>query len=172
VGLCAGGVLMADLLLPGVAVAKGSVNPSKPAVVKVGSDPAALAFTPNSKTVYIVNQNSGTVTPIALGPKKAGPAIAVGGDPDAIAISPNGQTAYVTNSGSGTVTPITTATNKAGQPIPVGDAPSAIVLSSENERAYVADSGSAAVTPIDLTTGKALTSIIRPTTERVVRASA
>ena len=96
--------------------------------IKVGSDPVAVAFTPNSKAVYVVNSNSGTVTPISTSARKAGTAIRVGSDPDAIAVSPNGQTAYITNSGSSTVTPITTATGKAGQPIPVGMAPSAIAI--------------------------------------------
>jgi DNA-binding beta-propeller fold protein YncE len=33
--------------------------------IRVGSQPWYLAVTPNGKTVYVPNENSGTVTPIA-----------------------------------------------------------------------------------------------------------
>ena len=74
-------------------------------------------------TAYVVNGDSGTVTPIATATNTAGPPIPVGSDPGVIAITPDGKTAYVANRGSGTVTPIATATNTAGPPITVGSLP-------------------------------------------------
>ena len=56
---------MACVASPSTATAKGSTRQKEPAAtVKVGSDPVAVAFMPNSKTAYVVNSNSGTVTPI------------------------------------------------------------------------------------------------------------
>ena len=90
-GVCG---LTACLLLTSVASATSAAAHGKePVDIKVGSDPVAVAFTPNSKAVYVVNSNSGTVTPISTSARKAGTAIRVGSDPDAIAVSPNGQTA-------------------------------------------------------------------------------
>ena len=91
--------------------------------ITVGSDPQAIAITPDGKTAYVANIGSDTVTPIATATNTAGPPITVGNSPDAIAITPDGKTAYVANGDSGTVTPIATATNTAGPPITVGNAP-------------------------------------------------
>ena len=73
VALGGSGALMASRSVGDRCYSKSLRSTRQTRVVRVGSDPVAMAFTPNSKTVYVVNQNSGTVTPIALGPKKAGP---------------------------------------------------------------------------------------------------
>ena len=56
--------------------------------ITVGSDPVAIAITPDGKTAYVTNRGSGTVTPIATATNTAGPPITVGSDPSAIAITP------------------------------------------------------------------------------------
>jgi YVTN family beta-propeller protein len=101
--------------------------------IKVGSEPDAIAITPNGKTAYVANggdamRTSDTVTPIRTATGKAGKAINVGTGPDAIAITPNGKTAYVTSYGSGTVTPIRISADKAGKAIKVGSGPSEIAI--------------------------------------------
>jgi YVTN family beta-propeller protein len=88
--------------------------------ITVGSNPYAIAITPDGKTAYVLNSGSDTVTPIMTRSNTARPPIRVGSFPSAIAITPDGKTAYVTNAGSGTVTPIVTRTNTAGPPITVG----------------------------------------------------
>jgi YVTN family beta-propeller protein len=108
-----------------------------------------------AQTAFVVNSGSGTVTPVDLATRRAGPPIKVGADPQAIAITPNGRTAYVANAGSGTVTPISTATGRAGPPIRAGSGPRAIAITPDGRTAYVADWGGAAVTPIDTATGRA-----------------
>ena len=47
-----------------------------------------IAITPNGKTAYVANLNSGTVTPILTATGKAGNAITVGYSPDYITITP------------------------------------------------------------------------------------
>ena len=98
--------------------------------IKAGSGPFAIAITPDGKTAYVANADSGTVTPIRTATNKALKAIKVGVGPTDIAITPDGKTAYVSNDGIGetlghTVTPIRTATNKALKAIKVGRAPAA-----------------------------------------------
>ena len=75
-------------------------------------------------TAYVLNNGSGTVTPIATATNTPGKPITVGPHPWAIAITPDGKTAYVVSSINssdtpGTVTPISTATSTPGIPIPV-----------------------------------------------------
>jgi YVTN family beta-propeller protein len=48
----------------------------------------AIAITPDGKTAYLVNSESGTVTPIRVATNTALPPVKVGGFPDAIAITP------------------------------------------------------------------------------------
>ena len=111
------------------------------APIRVGSDPQAIAITPDGSTAYVVNSGVGTVTPIATATRRAGPAIRVGADPQAIAIAPDGRTAYVTDAGSDAVTPISLATGHAGPPIPVGADPQAIAITPDGRTALVLELG-------------------------------
>jgi YVTN family beta-propeller protein len=125
--------------------------------IGVGSDPSAIAISPDGATAYVANRGDGTVTPIDTATNTAGTPIGVGSDPSAIAISPDGATAYVGNAGDGTVTPIDTATNSAGTPIGVGSGPDAIAITPDGATAYVAAGD--AVTPIATATNTAGTAI-------------
>jgi YVTN family beta-propeller protein len=55
--------------------------------ITTGSDPWAIAITPDGATAYVANEHSGTVTPIATATNTAGPPITVGSAPWAIAIT-------------------------------------------------------------------------------------
>ncbi len=118
--------------------------------IRVGTDPTAIAVTPNGAMAYVVNSGSDTVTPIETATRRAGPAIRVGQDPQAIAITPDGTTAYVTNAGSDSVTPIDLATGQAGPAIAVGSQPHAIAITPDGRTAIVLDWGGGSVTPIRL----------------------
>jgi DNA-binding beta-propeller fold protein YncE len=54
--------------------------------VAVGTNPDAVAITPNGVTAYVTDNGSAKVTPITLATKTAGAAITVGTGPDAVAI--------------------------------------------------------------------------------------
>ncbi len=133
-----------------VTVAAGAVAWAAPAARRAGQ-------------VFVVNQGSGTVTPVRLPGGVAGPAIRVGRDPDAIVATPDGRTVFVANGGSGTVTPITVATDKAGRPIRVGRDPDALAVSRDGKTLYVADipglfggpTGPGSVVPVRIPAGRA-----------------
>jgi YVTN family beta-propeller protein len=55
--------------------------------ITTGSDPWAIAITPDGTTAYVANHNSGTVTPITTATNTAGTPITTGTYPDAIAIT-------------------------------------------------------------------------------------
>ena len=54
--------------------------------------PVAIAITPDGQTAYVVNETSGTVTPIRIATNTAGKPIKVGNGAFAIAITPDGRT--------------------------------------------------------------------------------
>ena len=56
--------------------------------IKVGAHPAVITVTPNGRTVYVISQGSGTVTPIRTATDKAGKPIKVGKDPNGMALVP------------------------------------------------------------------------------------
>jgi YVTN family beta-propeller protein len=56
--------------------------------IRVGTQPEAIAITPDGKTAYVANEKSGTVTPVDTATNTARAAIKVGAGPDAIAIAP------------------------------------------------------------------------------------
>jgi YVTN family beta-propeller protein len=91
-----------------------------------------IAITPDSKTAYVTNAYTDTVTPIRTATNTALAPIKVRESPLAIAITPDGQTAYVVfGSGPGRpgiVIPIQTATNHALRPIQVGYLPGTIAI--------------------------------------------
>ena len=91
-----------------------------------------IAITPDSKTAYVTNAYTDTVTPIRTATNTALAPIKVGESPLAIAITPDGQTAYVVfgsgPSRPGIVIPIQTATNQTLRPIQVGYLPGTIAI--------------------------------------------
>ena len=99
------------------------------AAIPVGSEPIAIAITPDASKAYVANGLGNSVTPIDLATNTPGPAIPVGFYPSSIAISPDGRTAWVANQGNyfqdpvngpgPSLTPIDTVTDKAGKSIPV-----------------------------------------------------
>ena len=134
-----------------------ATNTAGPPIGPGGGYPKAIAITPDGQTAYVVNTDSGTVTPIATATNTVtvGPSITVGSQPDAIAITPDAKTVYIANSASGTVTPISTTTNTAGSPITVGGQPDAIAITEDGQTALVANAGSGTVTPIATATSTA-----------------
>ena len=66
-------------------IATATNTPGKP--IKVGGNPAALAITPDGRTVYAASFLGGTVTPIATATNAPGKPIKVGPNPWLFAIA-------------------------------------------------------------------------------------
>ena len=107
------------------------------------------------RAAFVVNSGSGTVTPVDLLTRHAGPPIRVGARPTAIVASPDGRMLYVADSGAGTVTPVSAITRRAGPPVRVGLDPRALAITPDGRTLYVANSGSGTVTPVSTRTGRA-----------------
>jgi hypothetical protein len=137
----------ADTVTP-VSIATG--RPGRAITVGANLGPeaatAAIALTPNGKTLYVgtnsdVAGQDDTVTPVSTATGRPGKAIRVGNGIDAIVITPNGKTAYAASFNVGTVTPIRVATNTAGKPIGVGTdvGPMTMAVTPNGATVYVAN---------------------------------
>jgi hyaluronoglucosaminidase len=116
-------------------------------------------------TAYVVNEDSGTVTPIDTATRRALKAIRVGSYPDAIAITPDGKTAYAANDNSVSRIDIPSGTPaRQIKPVSAGHGPAAIAISPDGTTVYVSalfESDSTAesdmpgpMTPIQTATGR------------------
>ena len=124
------------------------------ASIPVGSYPYAMAITPNGKTVYVANGNSGSVSVISTAINQAVATISVGSLPVAIAVAPSGHFIYVVNDDSNSVSQIDTSTNRVTGTVDVGELPSQIAVTPNGVTAYVGELSNAVV-PVDLRTMRA-----------------
>lgn len=105
--------------------------------VKIGSDPTAIAVTPNNKYVYVTNWGSGTVSVISTSNYTVIGTINVGDFPFGIAATPNEKYIYVT--GSKNVSVISTSDNKVVDSIKNASSPTAVpVVAPNGSDVYIA----------------------------------
>jgi YVTN family beta-propeller protein len=109
--------------------------------VSVGSDPSAIAITPNSRYAYETNENSNSVDVIDTTSNKVIATIIVGKDPYGIAITPDGQYVYVANLGLHTsrytASVIEASSNTIKATISLSLAPRNIAITPNGQYAYV-----------------------------------
>jgi DNA-binding beta-propeller fold protein YncE len=138
----------AGTLVP-VNLATGAVGTA----IAVGSEPVAVAITPNGQTAYVADHGSSEVVPVDLATGAVGSPIALAGRPNAIAISPNGATAYVA-SDAGHLWPIALSSQSVGAQIQIPTNSDAIAISADGSTAYITNVADATVTPLSLSTGR------------------
>ena len=107
--------------------------------ITVGTQPSAVAISPDGTTAYVTNYGSANVTPIATGTNVAGTPIAVGTNPRGVVFSLDGTKAYVTNSTAGTVSVINPFTKTVSSTINVGTTPFGIAITPDGGKLYVAN---------------------------------
>jgi DNA-binding beta-propeller fold protein YncE len=117
---------------------------------------------PPTYTAYVVDQASGTLTPIPLATGVPGTPFVVGATASStqaphvwgIVITKDGKTAYIT--GGGGIIPVNLVTKTVGTPIVVDATdfgPVDIALSPDEKTAYVVNYSGYKVTPVNLATG-------------------
>src|SRR5438067_250477 len=109
--------------------------------VTVGTDPEALAQTPDLSKLYAVNRGSGTVSVIHTQDNSVTGPITVGTSPVAATFNADGSLLYVLNQGSSSVSVVDVASDTVTATLPVGASPSAIVFDPTLRRLYVANTG-------------------------------
>jgi YVTN family beta-propeller protein len=114
--------------------------------VTVGILPATMLITPDGKTLYVGDWDSGTVTPIRAATSTAGKPIKTGAGSFAVtmAITPNGKTVYIDgdiSATSGFIVPVSTATGAVGKAIIVPGSPDLMAITPNGKTLYVLSNG-------------------------------
>ncbi|HWE58694.1 MAG TPA: YncE family protein [Solirubrobacteraceae bacterium] len=117
--------------------------------ISVGSQPVAIAITPDGSTAYIADYGSSQIVPVALASGRVGPPVILSDHPNAIAITPDGRTAYVI-SDNGREWPITLATGHIGNPTRIPANSDAITIAPAGGTAYIANVADGTLTPFTL----------------------
>jgi DNA-binding beta-propeller fold protein YncE len=142
----------------------------QPGGVPVGSNPYALAITPDGSTAFAVNNLSGTVTPVNLPSLGTQASLCLpagncsgGGDPgtqpEAIALTPDGSAAWAANSAENSISQISinNGTAKVVSPQISSTAfsePDAIAITPDGKTAWVANFGNGTVVAVSIPSGR------------------
>ena len=117
----------------------------------IGDGPYGVVTHPTQPRVYVVNENSNSVSVIDTSTNSVIATIPAGSGPAGVAIAADGSRLYVTNEDSDNVTVINTVTNQVVATVSVGDAPARAVV-APNGYLYVANFGSNTISVIDTAT--------------------
>jgi YVTN family beta-propeller protein len=115
--------------------------------VPVGAYPVAMAINTQTNKIYVVNENSNSVTVID-GATNGTTAVATGASPRALALNQVTNKVYVANDSSNTVTVIDGATNHTTS-FPVGSYPCALDVNAVTNKIYVSNYDSNSLTIVD-----------------------
>jgi DNA-binding beta-propeller fold protein YncE len=129
-------------------------------IIPVGTNPVALAETPNALKLYAVNNGDGTVTSINTVDKSVNGTIATGSSPIWALVRSDSQRLYVLNSGSGTLSVIDTGCNSIAcggstadtvlSTISVGVGGNYMAYDSKRNRMYITNPATNTVTVLDV----------------------
>jgi len=117
--------------------------------IPVGTNPVALAETPDGQKLYAANQGSDNVTSISAVAKAAVNTIATGTAPVWVVARSDSQRVYVLNQGSGTVTVIDAFTDAVLGNTSVGAGANFMAYDSHLNRLYVTNPAANTVSIID-----------------------
>ncbi len=126
--------------------------------IAVGQNPVAVAVSPTSNEVYVVNSstanNQGSVTVINAENNTVVATITVHRHPVAIEIDPKGELAYVANSGANTISVIDLKARREIAAIGAGEEPVSLRISRDGKTLAVANRRAGSVSLIDPATRK------------------
>jgi YVTN family beta-propeller protein len=125
----------------------------------VANNPFAIAFNPNTHTIYVSNTRSNTVSVIDGIRHSILANVSVGKLPYSVAIDLLANTIYVANARSNTVSVIDGVTNRVVDTIPVGSRPVDIAVNSATDRVYVANHDSNTISVVEGSTNNVISNI-------------
>lgn len=117
--------------------------------IPVGSNPIAMAETPDTKKLYVVNQGGNSVTAVNVVDKSVNATIPVGAGPTWAAARSDSARIFVLNQGSGTISVIETVTDTVLNTIPVPGA-NFMFYDRKRNRLYVTLASSKQLAVIDV----------------------
>lgn len=104
--------------------------------IDIGSDPAHVILTPNSKEAYVSNGGDNTVSVVDTSTYKVTATVDVGEGPHGLRPSPDGKVVVVANANVDTVSIIDTVTKKVTN-AQVGNKPAQVAFDPDGKRLYI-----------------------------------
>jgi len=131
-------------------------------VMKSGQDPEAFAVSPDEKTVYVSNEETGEMSAVDIAGGEVRGSVKVGDEPEGVAVRPDGKVVYVTSEGDNAIAAIDAATMKEIARMPVGARPRGIVFTHDGAKAFTTSENGGVVTVLDAQAHKVLSTITLP----------
>lgn len=131
-------------------------------VLPSGADPEAFDLTPDGKTLYVSNEDTGQTSVVDVATGAVRKTIDVGREPEGVAMRPDGRFVYVTSEASNEVDVIDTSRGEVVTRIPTKARPRAAVFSRDGKRAYVTTEAGGTVHVVDATAHTLLSDIRVP----------
>ena len=149
-----GAVALATVVLSGCGGftwRSGSAGPTNraTATVPVGDRPYQVAVDPGSHTVYVTNDDDGTMSVIDASTRAVTATVPAGKHPHGVALDPDSHTVYVTNHDDHTLSVIDASTRTVTVTVPVGKDPIGVSLDSGSHTVFVANYGDNTVSVIE-----------------------
>lgn len=140
---------VADRSQDGVAVV--DVTSRKVAkILPAGIDPETFDVSPDGRTLYVSNEDAGTLTIVDVASGKATTNVKTGREPEGVTIAPDGKTVWVTGETDHNVTVVDAGTGKSIAQIDTkGKRPRAVGFLPDGSKAYVTNEQSGTVAVID-----------------------
>ncbi len=122
------------------------------APIHVGSEPYAIAITPDGSTAYVADYGSSEIVPVALATGTVETPIVLNDRPNAIGITPNGKTAYVI-ADTGREWPIRLSNRQVGNPTQIPANADSVAITPNGNTAYITDVATGTMEPFSLLNG-------------------
>jgi YVTN family beta-propeller protein len=139
-----------------------TANSTFVAKVPTGKRPFALDITPDGRTVYVPNHDSGSITVIDTATNTVSATIDVAPNPHWVDVSNDGKRLYAANHESNILTIIDTATNAPVATVPVGKSPHSILADPKQPLLYNVNYDSSSMSVTDLTTNAVIATVPTP----------
>lgn len=122
------------------------------ATLESGPDPETFALSPDGKTLYVSNEDTGRLSAVDTVSGKIRGSAVVGIEPEGVAVRPDGKVVYVTCEGDSTVHALDATTLATLATIPTKPRPRAIAFSTDGKRGMSTDEIGVALTVFDTAT--------------------
>ena len=117
-----------------------------------GSNPGAIAVSPDGSTLYVLNESTDDISVIDTGTLAETATIAVGDEPRFVLFSADGTRAYVSTRGlSDSLYVIDTATDSVTDTVVLGNDPGHMAFSTDGATLYVANQAGNSLSVVDVT---------------------
>jgi len=127
-----------------------------------GSDPEQFAVSPDSRRLYVANEDTAQLTVVDATTGAVTQTVSVGTEPEGVAVSADGSTVFVTSETNNRIDVVDTRANAVTASIDVGARPRAIAVYQDGARAIATLEDAASVVLVDVVRHKVLKTVVLP----------